>query len=160
MTKRCSDRLGCELVADALRADHSVRIRVTGTSMLPAIWPGAIIQVARVSEASIGDVLLFRRGGRLFAHRAVDRRNGLLVTRGDSIRDCDPPVSSDQLLGRVAAIIDGNGIERPVGSASIMQRALALLIRHSEFVYRLTIKSHNLRERMRAKSPIPLQGEA
>ena len=35
--------LQCELVADVARAFGEVRLRVTGASMLPAIWPGDIL---------------------------------------------------------------------------------------------------------------------
>jgi len=54
------DQIGCELVADALRAGAETRIRVMGTSMLPALWPGDILVVRRRAAApSPGDIVLF-----------------------------------------------------------------------------------------------------
>ena len=39
--------LGCELVAEVVRSFGEVRLKVTGGSMLPAIWPGDVITVRR-----------------------------------------------------------------------------------------------------------------
>jgi signal peptidase I len=143
------DHAGCELIAEALQVEGSVRIRLTGTSMLPAIWPGEVLAVEQPRSTSIGDIVLFMREGRLFAHRVVERGNGQLITRGDAVMDSDPPLSAAQALGRVTAIIRDSGIERPRCPPSIRQRLITLLIRRSDFVYRLTLKSHNLFTKLR-----------
>ena len=62
-----------ELFLEVLRTFGSARLRVTGTSMLPSIWPGDILEVRRPGEVKIasGELVLFERGGRFFAHRVV-----------------------------------------------------------------------------------------
>jgi hypothetical protein len=78
------------------------------------------VEVRRESVADIspGDVVLCARHGGFSAHRVVHRGAGVppvkhgqdahatvLVTRGDSLREPDPPISPDELLGRVTAIL-------------------------------------------------------
>ena len=108
------EALGCELAAEVLRCTGRLRLRVTGASMLPAVWPGDILSVRShdVVEALPGDIVLFAREGRLVAHRVVERTlcedRIQWVTRGDSVGGNDAPVSSHQLLGRVTAIERGS----------------------------------------------------
>src|SRR6202163_1814360 len=86
------------LVADALRRfGQSVRLRVHGESMLPALWPGDVVEIAGCSLEDVrpGEIVLARRDGRLFLHRLVGRfdgpstPNGFLL-RGDSMPAPDP----------------------------------------------------------------------
>src|SRR5271169_1567312 len=66
------NQIGYELVADALRSGVETRVGVMGTGMLPALWPGDILVVrGRAAAPSPGDIVLFVRYGRLFAHRVV-----------------------------------------------------------------------------------------
>lgn len=103
------------LAADIVRKFGEVRMRVFGTSMAPAILPGDLVLVrhATLHEIVTGDVVLFTQNGRLFVHRAVGRKAPLLaagseadclVTRGDRLKNDDPPVSCRELLGRVVSI--------------------------------------------------------
>jgi len=41
------ETLGCELAAEVLRSSGRLRLRATGTSMLPAVWPGDVLSVCR-----------------------------------------------------------------------------------------------------------------
>ena len=90
-----------------------VRLRVTGASMLPSVRPGDILCVGHpeAAEAQAGDIVLFTREGRLFAHRVVrkvrSRGECYWITRGDSLTQDDPPVSGEELLGRVTAVVRG-----------------------------------------------------
>lgn len=81
----------------------AVRLRVHGTSMQPAIMPGAVLQVRRsAGPPSPGSVILFRTYGRLVAHRVLAHTpDGRLLTRGDALQAPDPPVSADDVLGVV-----------------------------------------------------------
>jgi signal peptidase I len=105
-----SNALGLELAVEVARTFGRLRLRVTGTSMMPSIQPGDLLSVGRVGlrEASPGEIVLFARGGRLFAHRIVERggnpHDPYLVTRGDRLLDNDPPVFQSELLGHVKAI--------------------------------------------------------
>src|SRR3989442_10835380 len=99
--------LKCDLAADVIRRFGVLRLRVSGFSMLPSIWPGDIACVSRVVAYQPGDVVLFSRKGRLFIHRVVETSGGAVVTRGDSMLDADPPVAVSDVLGRVEGIARG-----------------------------------------------------
>src|SRR5208282_774814 len=81
MTKAVTARetLGCELAAEVLRSFGRLRLRVVGASMLPAVWPGDLLSVRSddAAEAHPGDIVVFKREGRLVTHRVVEvRRQG------------------------------------------------------------------------------------
>ena len=113
------DELKRRLFLEVLRSFGAARLAVTGTSMLPAIWPGDVLEVRRqgVDEVRRGDVVLFGRDGRLVAHRVVetfDKEGGnLLVTRGDVLRTTDSPISKEELLGCVTKVLRGNRRKGP-----------------------------------------------
>jgi len=143
------DQIGCELVADALRAGAETRVRVMGTSMLPALWPGDVLVIrGRTAPPSPHDIVLFLRYGRLFAHRVVRTTESELVTRGDALTDRDPPLRASEVLGVVVGIIRDGPRLIPVRAPSAAQRMAALAIRRSEAVYRLVLKWHNARVRL------------
>ncbi len=121
-----------------VRGFGEVRIRVFGTSMMPALNPGDVISIQRaaIEEVSPGNIVLFSRGGRLFAHRVVEKLGGpddlRLITRGDRLRRNDPPVSQSELLGRVIrAQRNGKQID-PNKPLNILNQAIAPLLRASE----------------------------
>jgi signal peptidase I len=99
-----------QLFIQALRSYGCVSLRVTGTSMWPALWPGDTIEIrtARLDEIKIGDLAAFTRDDRIFIHRVI--RNTIdgaatLVTRGDALPAEDPPVRESELLG-IASVIE------------------------------------------------------
>jgi signal peptidase I len=110
------------LVSHVLRRCGYARVRVAGTSMLPAIRPADVLLVHAVDVTIVepDDIILFQAGPRLFAHRVVqagfrgDQR--VLVTRGDSHAHDDPPVAAAQVLGRVEGRLR-NGAAVPLGRA-------------------------------------------
>jgi len=138
-------RIGCELVADPLRAGGEARVRVMVTRMLPALWPGDILVIRRGATApSVGEIALFLRYGRLFAHRVLRTTGAQLITRGDALPDSDPPVRASEVLGVVVGIIrDGSGLV-PAPPPSYWQRIVAFAIRHSEVIYRLVLRMRGL----------------
>jgi hypothetical protein len=108
--------------------------------MLPAIWPGDVLEVHRESPAKIfaGDVVVFRREGRFLAHRVVEKLGGtdgtVLITRGDRLEQADPPVSPEELLGRVIWVRRGHRRLRP--RLTLWGRAASWVLRRSEFCTR------------------------
>ncbi len=105
-----------DLLADILASGRTLRFKVSGQSMRPAIRSGdyVVLQKPDVRMLRIGDLLLCRQaGGRVVLHRliAVFRdRNGIirrLTTKGDSVDICDPPLESEAVLGRVIGIESG-----------------------------------------------------
>ncbi|HTC62580.1 MAG TPA: S24/S26 family peptidase [Candidatus Saccharimonadales bacterium] len=108
--------LACGLAGEIVRNFGEVRLRVFGTSMVPSVLPGdmVLIQRAALEEILPGEIAVFLREGRLFVHRVVERKKLFvegnsnqelcLITQGDRQRECDLPVNSSELLGRVVCI--------------------------------------------------------
>lgn len=140
------EQAGRELIAQALRAGHQTRFRVTGTSMLPSIWPGDVLIVSPLSEATpaTGEVVLFLRNGRLFAHRVTARSGNQLITRGDALTQCDAPVSAGEQLGVVTGVVRDRGSTRVRSVPAIRHDAIAIAIRHGGLTYRLIFRIRRL----------------
>jgi signal peptidase I len=132
-----SIELACGLAEEIVRTFGEVRLRVFGTSMVPSILPGDLVSVRRAGlhDISPGEVVLFLRKGNLFVHRVVGRKGASaadgrgeswLITRGDRLRQDDPPVSPPELLGRVVSLErDNRKIELlPGGSNRMIVRLL------------------------------------
>ncbi len=140
-TANTRDELKWDLFVEVLESTGQARLAVTGTSMLPAILPGDILEVHRQSAAEIlpGDVVLFARHGGFAAHRVVEKAGApdcpLLITRGDALRVPDPPVTHEELLGRVTAILRGESRLDPRLSRSA--RVASWFISRSEFCARV-----------------------
>jgi signal peptidase I len=150
------DRAVCELIAASLQAGHNTRIRVTGTSMLPAIWPRDVLMVSPSDQTSLikGKIVLLLRDGRLCAHRVVSKlehqTDPRLLTRGDAHINCDPPFAASEIVGTVMSINRG-GREVPITS-SPARRLLSFGIRHSDLMRRVALKIHSIRRRSWAAS--------
>jgi hypothetical protein len=133
-----STTLGCELAGEVVSTFGKVRLRVLGTSMVPAIHPGDLVSVQRagLSEISPGEIVLYLRAGRLFAHRVVARAGSseqpLLILRGDRLRHNDSPVCASELLGRVQFIERGQRRLRPATGLSVWEWIILRLLRFSD----------------------------
>jgi signal peptidase I len=119
------------LLADALQAFGTARLRALGGSMKPAIHPHDVLVVSgcRADDLRPRDVVLFVRDGRLVAHRLIDvgLRAGrrVLVTRGDALWTADAPIDAGDLLGRVVSI-GRRGVFRPPSACTALARARGL----------------------------------
>ena len=141
------------LVAEALRLSGRLRLQVHGESMLPALWPGDVVEIASCSLADVrpGEIVLARRKGRLFLHRLVApcTPNGFLL-RGDSMPGPDPLFPSEALLGRlVRRADDGRGVSAPAlrpGFGVRWSRAVGMLLCHCGIARRLALKLHSWRK--------------
>jgi signal peptidase I len=141
----------CELATEVLRSSGKLTLRVTGSSMLPSIFPGdtLIVQRADMDVTHEGDIVLISRTGRLFAHRLVEKQGEpehvSALTRGDSMTQLDPPVSRDEVIGRVCLIERNGKLIEPRTKLRRSQRAIATLIQRSELVARFVIGIHSMR---------------
>ena len=130
--------IGIELAAEVIRAFGSVRLRATGTSMVPAVQPGDLLSIRRVDlgDASSGEIVLVVRGDRLFAHRIVGKGgrwvDPYLLTRGDRLLENDPPVFRSHLLGRVTSIERGGRRVDPRAWLKRSDGVLGRLLRASD----------------------------
>ncbi|MFZ0799346.1 MAG: S24/S26 family peptidase [Terriglobales bacterium] len=144
---------GSALLAEALgrgtgspqRARQAVRLRVHGESMLPALWPGDVVEIASCSIEDVrpGEIVLARREGRLFLHRLIApcTPNGFRL-RGDSMPGCDPQYPPEALLGKLVRRVDAR---RGVSSAAL-SRALGMLFCHSGAARRLALTLRSQRK--------------
>jgi hypothetical protein len=154
------ETIGCELAAEVLRTFGELRLQATGSSMLPAVWPGDILTVRShaAAEPLPGDIVVFKRDGRLVTHRVVEVRDPKsevripnpesriptpvprieFVTRGDRVRQNDAPISSHELLGRVVALKRGSRTLVPHRSPA--SRLASWILRHSDFATRVVVK--------------------
>lgn len=88
-------------------------IEATGGSMLPLIHPGDRLLVGfGERDARVGDVILFRHGGLIVAHRVVGTRtrdgDRRLIAKGDNEPFATEDVASSDLLGVVRTVDRGS----------------------------------------------------
>ena len=130
----------------ALLAGEPLRLRIRGTSMVPALWPGESVTIDSLDMKciKIGQIVVFSRDGHFVIHRVVridppvdGTNDGTMVTRGDTAVRDDAPVLRSEYLGAVAAV-HRFGAARPVRlKPSRSARAVASLIRRSDLARRL-----------------------
>jgi signal peptidase I len=146
--------LKCDLAGEVLRSFGSLRLQVRGWSMLPAIWPGDILELERAKAADLskGEIVLFSRDRRLFAHRVVKSSGGAVFTCGDTLPYADPVVPEGQLLGRVAAVVRDGKCFQPGKRLSPSQRVFAGLVRSSDFATRVIVRIRGLLQRKKIQS--------
>ena len=139
----------CELAGEVMRSSRRLRLRVTGWSMLPTVMPGDTLIVEKVpGEISRGDIVLFSRNQRLFAHRVVSTPTGQrdhVITQGDGMLRPDPPVASSELLGRVSLIVRNRTCSEPATKLGGSSRAVAEMVRRSDLAARIVVGIHGMR---------------
>jgi len=97
---------------ELLARGHQVRFQATGSSMFPTIRHEDSVTVVAADASAIktGDIVLYRLGEGVIAHRVIgiertpDGRVGRVAFRGDWADLPDAPVQPDQILGRVLAV--------------------------------------------------------
>ncbi len=103
---------------EILRRGLSLRVKVTGKSMVPFLKGGEVVIVKKVpcSDLRIGDLIFFENpNGFPILHRIVRKRGStgddiILQTRGDALMSFDAEIREDNVLGKVLRI------ERPTQS--------------------------------------------
>ena len=132
----------CALAAETLRKSGKLRFRAVGSSMVPVIWPGDILEVRSVefSTIEIGDVVLFSRGQSLCAHRVEGISESSLITRGYSVSIPDPPVNQAELLGRVIGLTRNGRQMRISSKLPIRMLLMALAFRRCGWLLRAWIR--------------------
>jgi hypothetical protein len=123
-----------DLSIDLLSKGYSIRFRPAGHSMHPTIRDGEAVVVEPVEPLVVrrGDILLYRAGARIIAHRVVRIESGegavyVWTLRGDAVKGCDAPVSAEQILGRVVAVERGGRLRIPGSAPSALRRGAGRL---------------------------------
>jgi signal peptidase I len=107
------DQLPCEIdnfISVCLGEGKTIRFHVNSKSMQPAILPGDIIEVSRLSNANLipGMVIVFWHKGCWVVHRLLGETDclgeRLLLTKGDNSNYMDEPTAFSALAGVVVAV--------------------------------------------------------
>lgn len=151
--------LKCELAGEVLRSSGTLRLQVTGWSMLPAVMPGDTLVIEHTDSGAVsrGDIVLFGRDRRFFVHRVVagsQPKSDAVLTRGDALPATDPPVPASDLLGRVSLILRNGKYIQPRRTLRFSERAVAAVVRRSDFAARVVVKVHGMRASSRRPSEI------
>ena len=94
----------------------NIKFYAKGVCMYPCIMPGDIlhIEVRKVEEVKIGDVVVYRRYGNLFGHRIIgkgdDKGLNYIVTRPDTARLGNDGISFGRDILGVVSKIERKGI--------------------------------------------------
>jgi signal peptidase I len=138
MQKRAAgeeDSVKCLLAAHTLRRTGLLRLRASGSSMLPALRPGDIllIESREIGEIQVGEIAAFECYGRIVIHRVIEIHRGphgssLLIARGDSLPRPDPPVTQSELLGTVIRIERGGKFVSPSSRLTPLGRIAATML--------------------------------
>lgn len=141
------DEYKIELAAEILRSGGSIRIRAMGTSMLPTIWPGDVLQIESKprAELAIGDVVLVKREKSVVIHRLVKSGGPQWITRGDAMPQDDPPVAASDVLGRVSQVERCNRATEPKKRVLPVQRVLAWVLCRWQTCRNVALRTHALR---------------
>lgn len=98
--------LVADLAGPFLQRGHTLRLRARGSSMLPFLRDGDVLEIRPVSpvEIRVGDVICYEPSpGELCLHRVVARDGRGFVTRGDALTHVEV-VPGASVLGRVRAV--------------------------------------------------------
>ncbi len=87
--------------------DGGLKIRISGSCMVPLIQDGALVSIIKQAKYYPGDVIVKRcHDDQLMAHRLIGwypHKGGLLfVTRADNARVADRGVPISRIIGRVS----------------------------------------------------------
>ena len=141
--------LKCSLARDILRSCGTLRLQVTGWSMMPAVRPGDTLVVEAVNGENIieGDIVFFWREKRLFAHRVVKNLGqSRILARGDAMPAADPVLHRSELLGRVRLIERDGRMIVPRRQPSWGEDTVAALVRNSRIAARVVAGIHTRRQ--------------
>lgn len=142
--------LKCELVNEVLRVFGTVRLRVSGFSMLPSVWPGDTLIILRrnMHQVAVGDMVLYCREVRLFVHRVasgVDSPGGPNVSvQGDALPASDGLILKSELLGTVSRIIRNGRSSHPSSRLKYHERLIGNFIWRSQSLARLVVFIHSI----------------
>lgn len=91
---------------DVMNQDVPVGFKAGGFSMFPTFWPRFVHYIGKCEPSRLrrGNVVVFERSdAKWVAHRVVQNADGVLLTRGDSVIKCDPPVAYAKVVGEVVS---------------------------------------------------------
>lgn len=118
------------VIRSVLARGQRVRLTATGSSMLPFINDGDVVELEPLySIPAIGELVLAHcafspKGERYVLHRVIRIEGEALFLRGDAQRDLEGPFTRGDVLGRVT-VVKHNGRVRRVGRGAWRWAGLA-----------------------------------
>jgi len=122
------------LMHGGLAPGETVRLPVRSGSMLPCLPVGADIEIVPAAgpECRVGDVVVYRRGERLVAHRLLfgwgHAPGGWFLERGDGVSTAGV-IRAGRILGKVVAVHLPTGEVRPLDGPERLRLARRSLAR-------------------------------
>lgn len=141
------------LAAEVLQSNGLLQLRVTGSSMLPSLWPGDVLTIESETSksVSVGEIILFQRGDQFVIHRVarVSSSGGQaqLTTRGDSMVDDDTPILFSEVLGRVTWVQRGREPVSVPARLSFFLRSFGWIFSRSGFLTNIALRCNEVRRR-------------
>lgn len=90
---------------NAMLFGRTVAVVISG-SMEPSINEDDLVWVVKRDEYQVGDVVMYvAQNGMSITHRIIDVRVNGYVVQGDANKTADPPITKDQVVGRVEKVI-------------------------------------------------------
>jgi signal peptidase I len=134
------------LAMETLRSYGVLQLQASGSSMLPALWPGdlLVVEAAEFDQVIPGDLVLFARDGRFFVHRVRQKTCSCLVTRGDAMPRNDAPVTRSEVLGKVSSVRRQEEWLEPAQLAAPWP-ITGWTLAHSDLCQRLLLRWHTRR---------------
>lgn len=106
-----SNHLLLDLSTELLGRGKRVRFRAPGRSMYPTIRENEAITVKplKPQDVKVGDIILYRSGKSVVAHRVIRIEKGKgdtlrFILREDTLGTLDQPVEAEQILGKVVSV--------------------------------------------------------
>ena len=116
---RDTNRIVRDLGFSLLDEGKNLKIKADGYSMYPSIKPGTIIFIEPFTvnnDPEPGEIVAWKRESGFVVHRLVrSERQGndvIYITRGDSCKYNDKPVTRDQIAGKVVRIENENNVKK------------------------------------------------
>ncbi len=116
------------LVRRDLRPEETVCLDVRSGSMVPVLPVGAVVTVAPAEgrHCEVGDIVVFRRGDRLIAHRLIfgwgHEPGAWFLERGDGVSPAGV-IRAASILGRVVSVQVGQQPPRPLVGPTVIADA-------------------------------------
>lgn len=93
------------LICDTLNQNKEFRLRVTGTSMKPFLFPTDYVYLKKVDSLEKGNIILYqRKDGTYILHRIVKLKPDYLVLSGDHQLFKEYPIYKNQVIAKVSKI--------------------------------------------------------
>lgn len=138
------------MAAEVLQSNGMLRLGVTGSSMLPTLWPGDILTlVALADEPQLGEVVLFQRRDQFVIHRVIRVASTAgqtqIFTRGDCMCDEDGAIPESEVLARVVGVRRGSREFSLATKRLLQNEVFGWLLSRFDFLSNLALRWHAAR---------------